>query len=154
MPVTVRLNDIVDALEMLIDESPSYLDLDTGQVVSVSEDLLREAEEPGDEEPEVLDWQKDEWETAKRIVSTDRFLELPTQFDVHEWGIMQDFSHSVESNAIRADLVRALHGAGAFRLFEDTIRRHGIESSWYAFRTQALRQIAVDWCEEHQIAWE
>jgi hypothetical protein len=46
MPVTVRLDDIVEALEMLVDESPSYLDLDTGQVVSVSEDLLSEAEEP------------------------------------------------------------------------------------------------------------
>ena len=54
VPVTVRLTEIVDALEMQFDESPSYLDLDTGQVVNVSEDLLREAEEPGDEEPDLL----------------------------------------------------------------------------------------------------
>src|SRR5438477_12751113 len=111
MTVTVRLDDIVEALEMLVDESPSYLDLDTGQVVSVSEDLLSEAEEPGDEEPDLPDWQKDEWEIAKRIVSTDRFLELPTTFDLHEWGIMQDFSRSAEPVAIRADLVRAIQGA-------------------------------------------
>jgi len=154
MPVTVRLDDIVEALELLVDESPSYLDLDTGQVVSVSEDLLSEAEEPGDEEPDLPDWPKHEWEIAKRIVSTDRFLELPTTFDLHEWGIMLEFSRSVEPDAVREDLLRALHGAGAFRNFKDTIRRHGIESSWYAYRTQALRQIALDWCEENQVAWQ
>jgi hypothetical protein len=154
MPVTVRLDVIVEALEMLVDESPSYLDLDTSQVVTVSEDLLSEAEEPGDEEPNLPDWQKDEWAIAKQIVSTDRFLKLPTMFDVHEWEIMQDFSRSVEPDAIRADILRAIHGAGAFRNFKDAVRRYGIESSWYAFRTQALRQIALDWCEENQVAWE
>lgn len=76
MPVAAGLDVIVEALEMLVDESPSYLDLDTGQVVTVSEDLLSEAEEPGDEEPNLPDWQKDEWAIAKRIVSTDRFLKL------------------------------------------------------------------------------
>ena len=30
MPVTVRLDDIVEALAMLVEESPSYLDLETG----------------------------------------------------------------------------------------------------------------------------
>jgi len=154
MPVTVRLDDIVEALELLVDESPSYLDLDTGKLVSVSEDLLSEAEEPGDEEPDLPDWQKHEWEIAKRIVSTDRFLELPTTFDLHEWGIMQEFSRSVEPDAVREDLLRAIHGAGAFRNFKEAVRRQGIESAWYAFRTQALRQIALDWCEENQVAWE
>jgi hypothetical protein len=85
MPARVRLNDIVDALEMEIDESSFFL----GQVVTVSHDLLREAEESGDgEEPDLPAWQKQEWEIARRIISTDRFQELPTKFDVHEWAIM------------------------------------------------------------------
>ena len=64
-------------------------------------------------EPELLDWQKDEWEIAKRIVSTGRFQKLPTKFEVHEWEIMQDFSHSMESDTVREDLLYAIHGAGA-----------------------------------------
>jgi len=151
---TVHLNDVIDALEMQFDDSLSYLDVDAGQVVTVSEDFLREAEERSDEEPDLPDWQKDEWEKAKRIVSTDRFKPLPTKCDVHEWGIMQDFSSSVESDDIRDELSRAIHGAGAFRNFKDTVRRRGIESAWFVFRAQALRQIALDWCEENQIAWE
>src|SRR5271155_2807496 len=105
----------------------SYLDLEAGQVVTVFENLLREAEEHGDEDPNLPDWQKDEWEIAKRIVSTDRFRPLPTKFDVHEWGIMQGFSRSVESEEIRDELSRAIHRAGAFRNFKDAVRRLGIE---------------------------
>jgi len=155
MSSVVRLSDIVDALEMQFDESSSFLDLDTGQVETVSHDLLREAEECGDQEkPSLPEWQKQEWETAKQVVSTDRFRKLPTKFEVHEWAIMQDFSRSVESDRIREDLLRALHGAGAFRNFKGALRRRGIEPAWFAFRAEALRQIALDWCEEHQIVWE
>jgi len=156
MPETVLLKDIVEALEMQLDEYLSFLDLDTGQVESVSLDLLHKAEESDDDddEPDLPGWQQHEWETVKRIVSTDRFVKLPTKFDVHEWSIMEEFSRSVESEPIRDDLMRAIHGSGAFRYFKDTIRRHGIEPAWYAFRDEALRQIAIDWCEEHSIAWK
>lgn len=154
MPPTVHLNDIIEALEMPFDETPVYLDLDAGQVEAVSAYLLRAAEEPGAEEPDLPDWQKDEWEIAKRIVSTDRFIALPTKFDIHEWGIMEEFSNSVESEGTRNDLLNAIHGAGAFRHFKATVRRLGIESAWFAFRADALRQIAIDWCEENQIVWQ
>jgi hypothetical protein len=154
MRPTVRLNDIVEALEMQFDEYPSFLDCDTGQVETVSRVLLREAEKSGDQEPDLPSWQEHEWEIAKLIVSTDRFQKLPTRFDVHEWAIMQDFSRSVESDGIRVDLLHAIHGAGAFRNFKDTLRRHRIETAWFAFRAAALRQIALNWCEENHIAWE
>ena len=135
MPATVRLNDIVDALEMQFDESSSFLDRATGQVETVSHFLLREAEKSGDgEEPDIPTWQKQEWEIAKRIVSSDHFQRLPTKFEVHEWAIMQDFSRSVESDRISEDLLRAIDGAGAFRNFKETLRRHRIESDWFAFR--------------------
>jgi hypothetical protein len=50
--------------------------------------------------------------------------------------------------------LNAIHGPGAFRNFKDTLRRHGIESSWFAFRTEALKQVALGWCEENQIVCE
>lgn len=120
----------------------------------MSNDLLGEADESVDEEPDLPVWQEQEWEIAKRTVSTDRFRRLSTKFDVHEWGLMQDFPHSVASDKIREDLLNAVHGAGAFRNFKDTPRRYGIEPSWFTFRTEALKVIALDWCEEHHIRWQ
>jgi hypothetical protein len=67
---------------------------------------------------------------------------------------MQDFSRSVESDSIREDLLHALDGAGAFRNFKNTLQRYRIESAWFGFRREALRQIALNWCEENQIVWE
>jgi hypothetical protein len=153
MPATVRLNDIIEALEMQFDEFLSFLDLDTGKVETVSQEALSEAEEPtGDEDLDLPD--DEESELAKRIVSSRRFLDLPSKFDVHEWAIMEDFSHSVKSDRIREDLLHAIHGAGAFRNFKYIVRRDGIEPAWFAFRSDALRQVAIDWCEENQITWE
>ncbi len=142
------MNDIVDALEMQFDEQHSYVDLDSGEVVTVSEE---EARDHGNEDPNVPEWQKEVREIARRVATTDRFLELPGKFDVDDWEIMQDFCHSVESKRIREDLLHAIHGGGAFPRFKDATDRHRIETAWYVFRTEALRQIAIEWCEENQI---
>jgi len=151
---TVLLKDIVGALEMQSDECRSYLNLNTGEVETISIDLLSQAEEcDADEEPDLLDWQLPEWEIAKQIVGTDNFKELPTRFDVHECAIMQEFSQSVRSDRIRNELLDAIRGSGAFRSFKRTIERHRIEQAWFAFRGEALRQIAIEWCEEHDVAW-
>jgi hypothetical protein len=152
MSAIVRLSDIVDALEMQFDGYSSYLDCSTGQVETISDDLWDEAQESADDEVPA-DWEKEEWDLARQIVSTDRFQALPTKFDVHEWAIMRDFALSAESTSSSEDLLDALHGSGAFRHFKDTLYRYHMEKSWYAFRTAALRQIAIDWCEEHHIVW-
>jgi len=156
MTATVRLKDIADALEMQMEESSSYLDLDSGQVKFIDDYLLRKAEEfdQGDKAPDLPEWQKPDWEIAGRIVSTDRFVHLPTKYDIHEWEIMNEFSSEFPNGLIRQELRDAIHGAGAFRNFKSAIRRHHVDSAWNDFREKALRQIALDWCEEHHIPWE
>ena len=155
MSATVRLKDIVEALEMPIDEDRSFLDLDTGEVYTVSRTLLGEAEEcADDEEPDLPDWQWEEWEICRKIAFTGRCVKLPTKYDVHEWEIMREFADAVESARIREDLQFAIHGAGAFRNFKHILERHRIAPAWFQFRDQALREIAIEWCEGKQIAWK
>jgi hypothetical protein len=154
MSATVLLKDIVDALEIVSDELPSFLDLDTGKVETISRELLGLAEEcADDEEPDLPAWQEEEWEVARRIVFSGRFRKLPTTFEVHEWAIMRDFADSVGSERIGEELSNALHGKGAFRHFKDTLRRHRMESAWLAFRTEALAEMARDWCKANHVEW-
>jgi hypothetical protein len=154
MPATVLLSDIVDALDVQLDEYSSFLDLDSGKVESVADDLLRLAEDrEEDSAPELPDWQQEQWEVAKQIVSSERFLPLPSKYDVNEWEIMQDFSISVTPESVRDDLLRAIHGSGAFRRFKDTVRDRGVESAWFEFRAAAFKKIAADWCNENAIVW-
>ena len=124
----VRVSDIVDTLEIQFDEQLSYLNADTGEVVTVSRE-------------------------ATSIVESDWFLRLPSKWDVHEWQIMDDFANSVEDHSIGNDLLSAIRGRGAFRYFRDVIHRHGIQEDWYAFRKEALREIAIDWLEENGLEY-
>ena len=66
---------------------------------------------------------------------------------------MQEFALQVESDSAREELLSAIRGKGAFRYFKDTLRRRRMEPQWHEFRAQALRQIAIDWCEENGLAW-
>src|SRR4030095_3548803 len=105
---------------MQFEELSSFLDLDTGQVETVSQELLRKAEESDDsEEPDLPAGQIEEWELAKRIVSTGSFQRLPTSFDIDEWSMMQEFASSFERERIRQELLGSIHGRGAFRRFKD-----------------------------------
>jgi hypothetical protein len=39
-------------------------------------------------------------------------------------------------------------------MFKSVIRQRRIEEQWYAFRLQALEEIARNWCKEHGIPWK
>ncbi len=150
MPATVRLKDIVDALQMQFDEMSSYVDTLTGKVHTVTLDEIRAAEED-EEEPDPDD---EEFGIPWRICFVDKtMLKLPDKREVDEWSIMEEFSESVKNARIRDELLNAIHGTGAFRYFRDTVKRHRIEQEWYAFRDDALRQIAIDWCEDHDVPY-
>jgi hypothetical protein len=153
MAAPVLLADIVDAIEMPPEEASFYLDLDSGEVEMVSGSLLRAAEDEEDPPDSLPEWQLEEWEVARRIASTDRFRMLPTKFDVHEWAIMEEFANLQRSDRVRAELLDAIHGAGAFRNFKSAVRRQGIENAWFSFRTEALTKIAKDWCEAEGVAY-
>jgi hypothetical protein len=151
----VKLSDIVDALEIASDEVSSFVDRETGEVLSIQHEFLTQAEEQDAPAEGTPKWQVDAYSEALQVhQNPDRYAELPTQFDVHEYSIMEEFCRSVENPNLRVELLNAISGRGAFRSFKDTIHRRGIQDAWYAFRDEALRNIAREWCEEEGILFE
>jgi hypothetical protein len=75
------------------------------------------------------------------------------RFEIHEYSIMERFCLSVDDEDIRDDLCDAIRGRGAFRRFKDRIQAYGIAEDWYRYRDEALREIAMAWCEEHDIPY-
>jgi hypothetical protein len=51
-------------------------------------------------------------------------------------------------------LLNALHGRGHSGTSRTRCGVYRIEQDWFGFRDNALREIAIDWCEEHQIQWK
>lgn len=158
MAVTVKLADVVDHLEMLSDESVAYLNKRTGELYWLSEEELFtiEEDEEDDEDEDLVDepeWLREAKLKAKEVTESDDWLALPSKFDIHEYGIMEEFCRSIEDEEMSKGLVHQIRGSGAFRRFRNAITLIGLEQAWYHFRASALERIAVDWLEENQIAY-
>ena len=152
MATPVKLKDIIEGMEFQFDEGSSYLNKTTGEVVYTADYELRAAEDetPPDQLPE---WQLEALRVAKDILETDHYLPLPTKFDIHEYSIMERFCRSVDDDEMRDNLFNAIRGRGAFRYFKDRIHEYGIADDWYQYRDEALREIAIGWCEENGIPY-
>jgi Uncharacterised protein family (UPF0158) len=152
MAVQVKLKEIIEGLEFLTDEGTSYLNTTTGEVVYVTTEELRAAEndEPLEDFP---DWQHDAIRIAGEIIETDHDLPLPDRFEINEYQIMERFCLSVAAASLRDDLCDAIRGRGAFRRFKDRVQVYGMAQDWYRYRDEALREIARAWCEAHDIPY-
>ena len=152
MPPFIKLKAIIEGLEFQTDEGSSHLNTMTGEVVYITDEEWRAAEE--DDPLEAFPaWQHEAIRIAGEILETDYYLPLPSKFDIHEYRIMERFCRSVDDEDMRDDLCNAIRGRGAFRYFKDRIHVYGIADDWYRYRDDALREIAIAWCEENGIRY-
>ena len=79
----VKLLDLIEGMDFQSDEQSSFLNLTTGEIVSITDEELRAAEndEPLEDFPE---WQHDAIHIAKDIVETEHYLPLPDRFEINE----------------------------------------------------------------------
>ncbi|MEJ2702032.1 MAG: UPF0158 family protein [Sedimentisphaerales bacterium] len=154
MATRVRLADIIEGIESQSDENTSFLNAVTGEVVVISDYEMRAAEEsdPIEDFPE---WEQDQVSIAREIIAeTGDYIPLPTQFDIHEYGMIERFCLSVNDPKLSDLFSGLIRGNGAFRRFKDAVRKHGLEDDWHAYHNEALKEIAIDWCRENDIDWD
>ena len=98
-----------------------------------------------------------EWEQENRIIAIDvvenfeNYIELPTQYDVNEYEIMENFCLTVSDQRKQESLLTTIKGKGAFRRFKDKIIDFDMEDQWYSYRDERFKQIAIEWCLENKI---
>lgn len=150
----VKLKDIIDEMDMQMEEYRSYLNKETGVIISVSTEELSIAEESEEDDDfsEYSDWQQESIKNALDvIVNEDNYIELPDKWEINEYDIMENFCGSVKNDRVGNALYSAIKGRGAFSRFKDAISRFGMENDWYRFREEALKKIAIEWCEDNEI---
>ena len=154
MAIRAKLDDIIDGMECQSDESSSFLNTKTGEVVLMTDYAMRAAE---DDEPleDLEDWERDLVAIAREILAeTDQYISLPTKFDIHEYSVMERFCLSMDRQEIGDILYDLISGSGAFRRFKDAIYKYGVEDEWHSYRDNALKEIAIEWCREHKIEFD
>lgn len=154
MAIRVKLNDIIDALESQSFDCWAFLNKNTGEIMLIGEEEKKLAEETELIE-EVPAWQKEAIKFMQDVMSQSKnCIALPTKFDIHEYGIIKKFCLTIDDIKICDIFDGLIKGSGAFRRFKDAIHEHGIADDWYKYRTNALKEIAIEWCEENDIEFE
>ncbi|MFD0676889.1 MULTISPECIES: UPF0158 family protein [unclassified Paenibacillus] len=149
----VKLRDIIDGMDMMFDGSNSYLNIKTGEVITVSVEELRAAEEEESFE-HLHDWQQDNMEVAIDVIENfENYKELPTKFDINDYAMMESYIYSLENEQSARSLLEAIQGKGAFRRFKDTLAYLGILDNWYAYRHECYKKIAIEWCEDNSLEY-
>lgn len=151
MSFPIKIQSIIEELEMQFEESQTFLNKNTGEIVFVKLEDLRAAE---DEEPfdHLPDWEQEDRKIAIDVVENfEDYLGLPTKYEVNEYEIMEEYCLSVSDQVIRNKLLGAINGKGAFRRFKEKIIDFGIEENWYSFRNNRFKEIAINWCKDNSI---
>lgn len=150
--IKIKLSNLIEAIEAHSDELQSLLNLKTGEIYLVSDEAIQIAE---NDDSDYSDWQKEEIKIAKHYIENENdYLVLPSQYDVNEYQIMEDFASNIEDEKIADQLLISLQGKGAFRRFKDSVILLGIDKEWYEFKNERYKQFAIRWCEENEINLE
>jgi hypothetical protein len=76
----------------------------------------------------------------------DLYLFIPHAGSREAWEDMRDFATDVEVDAIRAQLLDAIDGRGAFSRFRRILARHEeLRARWYAYSAETRAGRARDW---------
>jgi hypothetical protein len=119
------------AFEHNAPETHSYLDLKTGQVVTI------------------VDSRPEDDEKRQLIRKTEgRFVHLDPASSREQYRWMERFVQSVADDALRERLILAIDGKGAFRRFKDVLLSYPVERDrWFTYRANLLHIYINGWLD-------
>ncbi|KQL39310.1 hypothetical protein AN960_10125 [Bacillus sp. FJAT-25509] len=149
----VKIKDIIEEMEMHFEGYRSFVKIRTGEVFSVSEDDLIDAEDEKTMD-DLQDWQIENLEIANEIVENyEDYKELPSKYEIDEYKMVKDFCLTVKDVKVQKILLIAIEGKGAFRKFKDTVIEFNIEMDWYSYRDRRYKDLAIAWCQNNDIEY-
>ena len=133
------LEDIAQALDGTTMDWCQYLNRKTGKIVG-----LTTSADHATPEQKVL---------RADIASSDNYIPLPNQFEIHEKEIMENFANSLMNAQQKKALLDALHGRQPFGTFRNRLNCYGVQNQYFMFKMLAFCRIAKKWCDEKHIAY-
>jgi hypothetical protein len=130
----IDLDELYDAMENSSYEVEYYLDLETGEILFVSEDM-------------------DDVETVKMKNQIEeelgRYELIPKAESYEGYRDMQAFIATVEDDHLSELLEVAINGKGAFRRFKDVLLNYPEERErWFQFKDDRMKERALEWLDD------
>lgn len=137
--VPADLQEICFIFEDSSCEHRSYLDLKTGEIIWIFDDIM----DP--DEKEELDDKVDEGLGA-------RYITIPNAESHEGYQDMEDFIETVKGVKLKEKLYNALTGKGAFRRFKDVLNSYPKERErWFKFKDEKVIERVNEWLKEEGI---
>ncbi len=134
----IDLDELCSAMENSSYEHEYYLDLETGEILFLSEYTE-------DEETEKLKDKIDE--------ESDRYERIPKAESQEGYGDMQDFIATVEDEHLAELLEVVINGKGAFRRFKDMLLNYPEERErWFQFKDDRMQEQALEWLDSIDVS--
>jgi len=133
-------------------EVRNYLDLETGEVVMITDEVAGYLEELPDYE--LPDWMQEMVKVAEQVEEGygTRYIRIPEADSHEDYRDMERFISTVQSDRLRDQLWRAIEGRGAFRYFKDVLYDHPAERErWFAFQGRCIYDSISRWLESEGI---
>jgi len=132
--LNIDLDELCSAIEDSSYEHEYYLDLETGEILFISEYM-------DDEETRKL---KDQIEEE-----LDRYERIPRAESHEGYEDMEDFIATVKDDHLAELLEVAINGRGAFRRFKDVLLRYPEERErWFQFKDERMQERALEWLDD------
>src|SRR5215470_8747410 len=133
--VTINWTDLEIAFERNSPDIESYLDLTTGEVVSI---VAGEADAHD--------------KRARVIANGHNFARVDPASSREQYRWMEKFVTAVPDEALRERLVIAIDGKGAFRRFKDVLLNYPAERErWFTYRADLLHWHMHNWLIERNL---
>lgn len=163
--MNIDYDEIQKAMEDTVRDAFDYfLDRETGEIIILSEDIIKKAQEIleesydddiGDFEdvevekvPVIPEWMEDEIELALEIFiyEKERYARIPERDHHHGYNTMKEFASTLENEALKQTLLGLLDGKNAFRRFKDALGQYPKERKlWYGFNAKTSRNEIGAW---------
>ncbi len=157
----IKLEDVIEAIELCTDESNHYYHKKTNSIVCVFDEYSRAAdqvftgEKSFDDLENYADWQID---IVKTIVDIEEnyedYINLPNSEDLDEYHLMETFCYTLDNKQKSGILLDTLNGRGAFRRFKDKLYDLDLQNAWYDHKENSTKELAISWCKENSIDFE
>ncbi len=163
----IDIDEIQKAMEDTVRDAFDYfLDRETGEIIILSEDIIKKTQEILDESydddigdfeeveveevPVIPEWMEDEIELALDvfIFEKDRYARIPERSPAFGYNTMKAFAEVLEDDTLKHTLLDLLDGKNAFRRFKDALGQYPKERKlWYGFNAKAARNEIWAWLE-------
>ena len=134
----LNLDELCSAMEDSSYEHEYYLDLETGEILFISDYM-------DDEETGKLKDQVEE--------DSDRYERIPEAESHEGYEDMVEFIATVKDKRLAELLEMAINGKGAFRRFKDVLLNYPEErESWFQFKDDRMEEKALEWLDDIDVS--